>query len=53
MVSTAVRRRVIELYRITRQKAARAGVCLEGLGKFFLPAFRSERSMDNQSESTS
>jgi len=28
MVSTAVRRRVIEPYQITRQKAARAGVCL-------------------------
>ena len=44
MVSTAVRRRVIELYQITRQKAARAGVCRLfwlGSAQFFLTAFRS------------
>jgi len=58
MVSTAVRRRVIEPYQITRQKAARAGVCLSGLcsADFYagISQLQSERtSMDNQSESTS
>jgi hypothetical protein len=54
MVSTAVRRRVIELYQITRQKAARAGVCLSARLYFSCRHFAAEKRttrMDNQSES--